>query len=373
MFNLATIHEDQGEWGAARNRYVRALLAAPGHAPTVARLAMLDLHAGQTDAAVAALQQALADPRHAAEDAAELQFALARSFDAQDDPDRAFAMLSRANETIRHVARARGFAYDPGRHEALVDQLIATFPLPAAASSRSGTAPLFVCGLFRSGSTLTEQILAAHSRVTAGGELELVPSMIGDRLQPYPVALRTTTPDGLDALRRTYLATTSGLYPDAGILTDKLPDNFLHIGLIKSIFPEAKIVHTRRNIADNVLSIYFMNFQNAVSYGFDLQETMHWVAQHDRIMAHWQRSYGNDIFEIDYDALVADPRPVIAGLLSFCGLDWEDACLAPDKVNNIVRTGSVRQVREPLHRRASGRATGYSRYLADALRRPEQT
>ena len=257
-----------------------------------------------------------------------------------------------------------GVRYDAGGQEALIVRIIRPFPRPAAATGTDELrTPVFICGMFRSGSTLAEQILARHSRVTAGGELEALPALIQARLQPYPEALATASPATLDGIRDAYLDAVSGLHPNADIVTDKRPDNFLHIGLIKTLFPNAKIVHTRRNALDNILSVYFLHFDHSISYGLDLDDTAHWYKQHLKLMEHWKSLYGDDIHELDYDEVVSDPRPAVEGLLEFCGLEWEEACLAKQPARSPVRTASVWQVRQPLHARSSGRWRNYERHL----------
>jgi hypothetical protein len=229
-----------------------------------------------------------------------------------------------------------------------------------------GEAPVFICGMFRSGSTLAEQILARHEAVVPGGELGLVP-VLAAGLNPYPEAAGAATPSTFAGLRSAYLAGLRRVHPGGGLVTDKRPDNFLHIGLIKSLFPEARIVHTRRNPPDNLLSLYFLHLDPAMAYAQDLGDAAHWFGQYRRLMAHWRRLYPDDIHDVDYDALVADPRPNIEALLDFCGLGWRDACLTFHEAGNAVRTASAAQVREPLYRRSSGRWRHYERHLGPMI------
>src|SRR5687768_5684856 len=120
--------------------------------------------------------------------------------------------------------------------------------------------------MFRSGSTLVEQLLGRHPAVTPGGELEFIPALIAEDLQPYPASLAELSPKRAAELREKYLAQLDALHPGAKHVTDKRPDNFLHIGLIKTLFPGARIVHTARNPLDNLLSVYFLYFARSVSY-----------------------------------------------------------------------------------------------------------
>ena len=314
---------------------------------------------GHARAVPARLAAVLAKPWLPAADAAEIGFALGGALDALGRYDEAFAAYARANQAAQAAAHP-SHRYDRAAQERLVDALIALPPAPTG----DGWSPLFVCGMFRSGSTLVEQILSRHSRVIKGGELEILPALVETRLQPYPDALAVASPDQLAALRDAYLGEVRTLFPQADMLTDKRPDNFLHIGLIKHLFPSARIVHTTRSLRDTMLSVWFLHFDDSVRYGHALDDIVHWFGQYRRLMAHWRSLYGGDIHDIAYEDVVGDPRETIAALLGFCGLDWEDAVLAEQGADDVVRTASVWQVRQPLHGRSAGRWRNYARHFA---------
>jgi hypothetical protein len=169
-------------------------------------------------------------------------------------------------------------------------------------------------------------------------------------------------------MRKAYRDGIALQYPQAEVLTDKRPDNFLYIGLIKQLFPTARILHTQRNVLDNCLSVYFLHLSRAMPYALDLEDIAHWYRQYRRLMAHWKTLYGDDIHDVDYDALVANPRPQIESALTHCGLAWDDACLNFHATRSAVMTPSAWQVRQPLYQRSSGRWRHYERHLA-GLRR----
>jgi hypothetical protein len=220
--------------------------------------------------------------------------------------------------------------------------------------------------MFRSGSTLIEQVLASHPRVTAGGEIDLVPAMAREHLEPLlHGSTSVIEASRLLHLRTLYLDTVSARFPGAAFVTDKRPDNFLNIGLIKLLFPDAKIVHTRRHPVDNCLSVFFLHLSHSMPYAFDLLDIAHWYRQYERLMTHWKSLYGEDIHDVDYDALVADFEPTIRRLLDHCGLLWDDACLKFHKTKTVVMTPSAWQVRQPLYTRSSGRWRHYERHLDD--------
>lgn len=364
--NLGSLREDLGNADGAREAYEAALRINPGSGRAVARLAAIDLHESGAEAGVQRLRDAVQRQWPTNQDAAEVHFALGNALDAAGDYRGAFAAIAEGNRRA-HDGRPSRALYDANATEALVDALIALRPTDTAGPIAADQTPIFICGMFRSGSTLVEQLLARHSQVAAGGELEFIPAMVHEDLSPYPQSLVDASRERLGQLQRKYLEQLRRLLPGAGRVTDKRPDNFLHIALIKALFPQARIVHTRRRPLDNVLSVYFLYFGDDVRYSDSLDDIAHFYIQYRRLMDHWQARFEPDIHAVDYDALVADPRGELEPLLGFLGLDWEDSCLTPE-TRDAVRTASNWQVRQPLHRRSSGRWRNYTDEL-DGVRR----
>jgi hypothetical protein len=183
-------------------------------------------------------------------------------------------------------------------------------------------------------------------------------------LQPFPESLRGLPAGHLERLRRQYLDALAALFPGTEHVTDKRCENFLNIGLIKTLFPAAKIVHTRRDPLDNCLSIYFVHLDQRMSYALDLLNIGHYYRQYQRLMAHWKQLYGDDIIDVHYDALVENPRGVAERLLGSLGLEWDDRCLAVPAEDHAIKTASVWQAREPIYQGSSGRSRHYARELA---------
>ncbi len=369
--NLGNLHEDLGDRGAARRAYTEVLQRAPGDGRAHARLAAIDVADGAAGAAVARLRTVLP---HAAsvEDRADMLFALGNALDATGDAGDAFQAIEAANWIARSIAPT---AYDPAAHTRLVDALISAYPAPpppapapapapVPAPPVGATKPLFICGMFRSGSTLVEKILGQHAAITPGGELEAIPAIV-QSLARYPATL---TADEIAMLRARYLAEL----PGTGIVTDKRCDNFLHIGLIKTLFPEARVLHTRRNVLDTLLSTWFLQFGDGVTYGTDLRDAVHYYLNYRRLMAHWEQVYGDAIVTVDYDALVTDPRATVSHTLATLGLDWDDACLSAPDSPVAVRTASAWQVRRPIHRESLHRWHRYRAQLGGVIALLEQ-
>src|SRR5438270_115853 len=267
--------------------------------------------------------------------------------------------------------------YDRAAQERVTEQLIAA---PArtlagrAPTGASGPRPIFVCGMFRSGSTLAEQLIAGHPGVAAGGELEVLPEMIARELLPFPESLAAAPEAKLMQLAGQYRERIAALFTHAACVTDKRPDNFFCIGLIKTLFPDALIVHTTRDALDNCLSVYFLHLDPGMSYALDLMDTGHFYRQYRRLMAHWKQLYGAAIVDFDYDRFVSAPEAAGSALFEALGLEWDPRFLEFPRSGRAARTASVWQVREPLYRHSSGRARHYEKelaplreYLADLL------
>ena len=314
------------------------------------------------------LQDAIAEPTgHVVR--ANLLFALGQALERLQQFDPAFDAFAKANRWLR---RQSGGAYQRATTSRLVDALIGTFDSAATdhaeAPAAPGATPLFICGMFRSGSTLVEQVLAAHPQVTAGGEVDWLRQLATGRLAPFPGSMATPDTARDAALADEYRANLAKLFPDGAAkayITDKRPDNFLLIGLIKRLFPAAKIVHSCRNPLDTGLSVFQQHLELRVAgYASDLGDIGHYYGEYRRLMAHWHSLYPGSIFDFDYDAFVREPRPALERLLDFLGLEWDDRCLQFHQLGNTVKTASYWQVRQPLSARASGRWRNYATQIA---------
>jgi tetratricopeptide (TPR) repeat protein len=376
LLNLGNLHEDLGRRAQAVAAYERILALDPRSWQALARYANLKTFTTRDDPLIARLRAAVAEPTVGAADRADLGFALGRALDACGDHAAAFEAYCAANRDSRESAVPGTARYDRTIEAQFVDRLIAAFPAAGAAVSSASAAlpqdsecrvlprPIFVCGMFRSGSTLLEQMLAGHPQIAAGGELDFLPRIAQTALAPFPESIASAPPQRLRALAAQYLNSLAELFPGAAYVTDKRPDNFLYIGLIKRMFPDAKIVHTMRDPLDNCLSIFFLHLDQRMSYALDLMDIGHHYRQYLRLMAHWKTLFAADIIDINYDALVREPKPVTERLFAFLDLEWNEQCLAVPPTGRAIRTASVWQVREPLHLRSSGRARHYARELA---------
>jgi tetratricopeptide (TPR) repeat protein len=365
LLNLGNLHEDRGNREAAQAAYRRALEAAPGDALALSRLAgLLDVKSDAAAELSGLLRAAISTEREASA-RADLGFSLGRLLDGRDDYDEAFGAFEASNRAARESFGGAFSGYDREAQERFVDRSIAAFPEPAEHGGTPAPA-IFILGMFRSGSTLVEQILAGHSRIVSGGELDLIPVLVSG-IVPHPEAVAAADESTVEHWRKFYLDGLAPFAREGSLVTDKRPDNFLHVGLIQTLFPDAKIVHTRRNRLDNLLSLYFLHLGPGMPYALDLADAAHWYREYERLMEHWKALYPDDIFDLDYDALVEEPEPLLRRLLDFLELDWEDGLLDFHERKGAVKTASVWQVRERLHSRSSGRWRSYEEQLRQLL------
>jgi len=289
-------------------------------------------------------------------------YALGKAFDDLGDYAAAIRHFDAANQIKNGL-----LAYDRGQLAAWVDMLIARctpdyFREHQALGAKDET-PLFVLGMPRSGTTLVEQILSSHPLVAAGGEKEFWFSRGPSWEHSGADGLR---PAVISGLANDYRAELLQIAPDATRVTDKMPHNFLWIGLIHLVFPRARIIHCRRHPVDTCLSIYFTQFVRKLSFASDRGNLVFEYRQYERLMAHWRAALPADCFlDVNYEALVADRETWTRRLVEFCGLDWDEACLHPERNRRTVNTASMWQARQPVYRSSVARWRSYEPWLGE--------
>ena len=232
--------------------------------------------------------------------------------------------------------------------------------------------PIFVLGMPRSGTTLTEQIIASHPLVHGAGELhdmlELVSHPKADVAAGYPLSLKSITPDDLKMLGEKYVTGLQARQPDARHITDKMPANFNCVGMIHLMLPHAKIVHVKRNPVDTCLSCFTRLFNKSQHQSYDLTEIGRYYRNYAKLMDHWRDVLpAGSFYEVQYEDLVADNENQARALIKYCGLEWNDACLESHKTERNIRTASVTQVRQPIYNTSVERWRKYEKHLEPLL------
>lgn len=348
-FNLGCLAEQQGDRGGAQAQFAHCLTLDPTYLPALVRLADAQHFSDvQAPVLVELRQQALAS------DNPDLHFALGRALEQCGDFTAALNHFDIANAADQAVY----LPYEPVVVAAQFDAIKAQFDVSWHRHHYrvDDVVPVFICGMFRSGSTLVEQILAAHSAFTPAGEREFFSRLVAAELPDYPAGGELITSAHLQQWAAGYQLESERVFGRDTRLTDKRPDNFLYLGLIKAMFPAAKIIVTRRAWQDIAWSIYATRFGPAQHYATDLGAIGHYIGLQEDLIAHWQKLFGGDMYFVDYELLVTSPQAVITHLLEFLGEPWEDNCLRFNALNNTVRTESVWQVRQPLYTSSVGRS-----------------
>ena len=213
--------------------------------------------------------------------------------------------------------------------------------------------PIFIIGMPRSGTSLTEQILASHSQVHGAGELNdmrhVIESVCDKHSGTYPQALLQLDEGEQTQIATDYLARLHAYAQSAQRISDKMPHNFLYVGLIRLLLPKAKVIHCQRNPMDNALSIFKELFAKGHNYAYDLEELGHYYRLYQDLMHHWRTVVPNSFYDLSYEDLVSDQELQTRRLLEYCELPWEDTCLAFHRTQRVVRTASLVQVRQPIH------------------------
>ena len=365
LYNLANLYEQEGEKEKTQELFQTILSLEPKHYQSLSRLADVIKFTDLRDPVIISLEQAVKKSGQEIETLIDMHFGLAKAYDDCKAFDLAFNQYNLANELNRSTMSK----YHPEQMEELIARNINMFTKEwfETNSINNDKKLIFICGMFRSGSTLTEQILASHPLVLAGGEREYFVRTIHNKLTPYPESLVNMAGNELNEIAHGYIQDLESTFNTTNVVTDKRPDNFLYLGLIKTLFPNAHIIHTTRNPLDNCLSVYFLRLAEKMNYANDLKSIAHYYVQQEKLMRYWKTLFPDTIHEVIYDNLIDDPEKNIRTLLNFLDIEWNDNCLNFHKHKNKVKTASVWQVRQPLYQSSSGRWKNYEPFITELI------
>ncbi|WJG09309.1 sulfotransferase [Aliiglaciecola sp. LCG003] len=308
-----------------------------------------------------------------------LLFQLAAAWEKRGDYPQAFEFAKQANQ-----ASKKFLPYDAKAHRNQCARIRYGFSKALFEHRREHgvqtTLPVFVVGMPRSGTTLVEQIIASHSQIFGAGELGLIPQVaqglnrwerhVGSG-RSYPDCVDDLTPEVSAGIANNILKEMQELAPDAKHVVDKLPHNFEHIGLIKFLFPNAKIISVRRDPRDIAISNYFTDYQakhGGMGFAYDLTDIGEQLADHNLMMHHWQQLFTGDILEVNYENVVDELEIHARKMLQFIGVEWEPQVLDFNKLDRTVKTASVWQVRQPIYKSSKARWVRYKDYLAPLIK-----
>ena len=368
--NIARLHERQGNYDEAL-ALLQPLIDRGDNKDAITAFALLSTHFQLEKKAIELMEHSLSNGKPTSAQKAEMHFLLGKLYDKMEKYYYAFRNFEMGNQL-------KTVDFRSSEHTRLVDSLIDTYckeNLPALAhGTPSDRQPVFIVGMPRSGTSLVEQILSVHPHVQAAGELTLInrfAAMMQEMLHTrhsYPEGILNLTRDDLESLAQQYLNELPPEGDDRAFFTDKMPHNFLHLGLIQQIFPNARVVHCIRDARDTCLSCYTYDFSGVHPYAYDLQTLGEYYLQYQRLMKHWGTVLSIPIYHLDYEQLVSDQEREIRKLVEFCSLEWDDRCLDFHTSNRLVLTSSYDQVRRPMYNSSIGRWKHYERHIQPLLK-----
>ena len=363
---LGNHHKTIGQMDEAERAYRLALMIEPSDAEALYGLVFI----GRADPDTRKRIRRFLESETGGDRSVPLAFALARLEEKAGDSKAAFAALALGN-----CLKRQQLDYDVADDERLVDRIIDAFPQPLPMPVTSGhrrPTPILIFGMPRSGTSLLEQVLASHSRISGGGELlylkqlaDAPPLQVG--VQEYPEYVTALNETALDRLGSAYRSRLADLSDGRDFVTDKLPANFLFVGLAAAALPDAKLIHCRRSAMDTCFSCYRTLFTEGQDFSYNLEELGRHYRAYDRLMGHWHRLLGSRIVTVDYSAMVDDFEGTVRSLLARLEIGFEQTCLDFHKTDRPVRTASATQVRQPIYRSALGAWRRYADELKPLL------
>ena len=362
----ASVFEKSGDLDACR-AFIGPLIRKDNPEPgIVAAFARISRRTDARDDAIALVERTLRQGDLTDGQKTLLYFTLGSAYDGADEFERAFEAFAKANAL-------RPGHFDTDEFDRRIEGIVEFFGSAEAASlaraQNETQLPVFIVGIPRSGTSLTEQILASHRSVHGAGELRELGELLyglsggGNVLETYADFMPGLGQDKIDSLARDHLAFLAERGGDAVRVINKMPYNFLHLGFIARILPGARIIHCVRDPLDTCLSCYFQNFMRSNDQTFDQRALGAYYRAYQRLMAFWRETLEIPMYEVRYESLVADLEGESRRLVDFIGLEWDPDCLEYHQSKRMVHTASYDQVRQPIYTRSVGRWRHYEAHL----------
>lgn len=357
----ATIYEQAGQYNDAYNVLRQKIEDKCDSVDITLTFGRFSRHIGLAEEAIELLEEQL-EKNQCASDRMRICFVLGKLYDSLGKYGRAFDSLSKGN-------KLKPFSLDRNVLGNKFDRIISVFNSgfmsSSSGSGNTSSKPVFVVGMPRSGTSLVEQILSSHPDVFGAGELMDVGTIAAymqaelKSVSTYPECVNELAIDSLNEYAARYEKKLEVLAPGAKRVIDKMPGNFMHIGLIELMFPEARIIHCVRNPLDTCLSCYFTDFLGYHPYAYDQSDLGFYYCQYHRLMEHWKTVISLPLYTVEYEALVNNQGKISRELVDFCDLEWNDRCLAFHETKRLVKTASYDQVRKPMYKSSIGRSVHY--------------
>ncbi|TKB44677.1 tetratricopeptide repeat-containing sulfotransferase family protein [Thalassotalea mangrovi] len=362
MFNLATLYEEMGNRLEAQQLLENILVLEPFHCDALSRLAELVTGKAKQLKVLHAIDQALNITNLNLSDKINLHYARAHLFDKLGQFDNAFQSALQANELNRQVNPQ----FDLEEYASRVKKLTAYVDgLSSSPPPMPSPVPVFICGMFRSGSTLLEQVLGCHSQITPAGELAFFTKLREFIQRNFSSGTNQVNEQMLSSWRNQYVELLSSYDSGQKLVTDKRPDNIVNIPLIKAMLPDAKFIITQRNPLDIALSVLFLRLGPSQSYATRVQDILDVCSVQQKWLQAFQEKYKDDIIVVKYEDMVTNFTETVTTLLGRLDLNFEPDCFNFHNATNAVQTASVWKVREPLFQTSLDKWKNYRMHLAN--------
>jgi tetratricopeptide (TPR) repeat protein len=369
-FNMGNVLRELGRLSDSIDSYKKALSLRPDYVEAFRVLSLARKHTELTDD-ISDYEKMYVQGSLTNEKKVHLGFALGKIFEDLKDYDKSFAFLIEANY-LKRKSYNYSIKNDHDRFERIKQTFSQSFFSSHRETGDQDRTPIFLVGLPRSGSSLIEQILASHThtQVFGAGEVSILFDLVYDtwlgiKTKPIPEFLSDLNGDRLTRMGSDYIARIRRYSKDSAYITDKNLFNFQHVGLIKAILPNAKVIHCKRNPMDNGLSIFknFFESNEAFKFAYNLIELGQYSNLYRDLMEHWERVLPGFVYTINYEEMVSDQENQSRRLLEFCGLPFDEACLNFFKKERSVKTISSMQVRQPIYKSSVELWRRYEKHL----------
>ncbi|HEY3783416.1 MAG TPA: sulfotransferase [Fimbriimonadaceae bacterium] len=315
------------------------------------------------------MQGISASARLSVDEAIPLHYSLGKALEDLGDNERAFAEYREGNALAQRKLEAQGKGFDRTARKLAVDAAIKGFTASQLGRWRENgsqdDSPIFIVGMPRSGTTLLEQVISSHPEVGAASELGTWKTLA---TQDHLNGQRTPSANEAKAIASEFLQRLQAAAPGKRRVTEKTPQNYLILGPILGLLPNARIIHCKRNPLDTCVSIYTTLFMNGPEYGHDLEDLKDVYRQYERLMSHWRSILPKDRFmEVQYEDFVNDREPILREILKFLNLEWNESCLAHESNNHPISTPNVWQARQPVNSNSIGRWKKFESWLGPLL------
>jgi tetratricopeptide (TPR) repeat protein len=365
LFNQAITNKQLGNKSLSIKTFERVLELSPDYASAYRNLSEVK-HYKKNDQQIAKMEKLISKKNLSQSDSIALNLALSKVYEDLEDRDKQFKFLKKGNDQRKEELN---YSFDQSLKLHLSIKEFFKSPLtPVKKSSYNSSKfrPVFIVGMPRSGTSLVEQIVSSHHEVHGAGELEYFSRTLSSILAKGSAEV---TEEDILSIRDQYLSKVSSLQFKQGIMTDKMPANFRYIGFILSAFPEAKIIHLKRDARATCWSIYKYYFDSKGNgYSFDQEDLAKYFGLYSEMMAFWHELFPNKIYDISYEDLTTNQEEETRKLLEYCDLDWDENCLNFHKNARAVKTASALQVREKMYQGSSDVWKEYETYLKPLIK-----